>query len=272
MDLGVVLFFIRLVCFRSSYLSVGVFYCCALVPGTLALDLPTLISDVWFFSVSLSVTTEFVSLKDEESGRTLGVLLMSWYKERFNLKTTRGIVTQPLWCMLPQPLWGIVPQPWWGITTQPSGCSRIIKLGWVSWNLFSTRYIKSIPTHEQLFSVGKSDPNATFNLFFLGLGWPWVGEFVGFMIMVICFPTQHNSVHPKHPSASAIMWGMVIQPLWGSASTILWGVVIQPLWGSDSTIVRYSDPNMWGIVTQPLWEPSLKLGALLPCWDTTVSY
>ena len=28
---------------------------------------------------------------------------------------------------------------------------------------------------------GKCGPNATFlNLFFLGLGWPWVGEFVGF--------------------------------------------------------------------------------------------
>ena len=33
--------------------------------------------------------------------------------------------------------------------------------------------------------VGKSGPNATFNLFFLGLGWPWVGEFVGFVIIFI---------------------------------------------------------------------------------------
>ena len=30
----------------------------------------------------------------------------------------------------------------------------------------SYRYIKPIPTHE------KSGPNATFHLFFLGLGWP----------------------------------------------------------------------------------------------------
>ena len=29
----------------------------------------------------------------------------------------------------------------------------------------------------------KSGPNATFNLIFLGLGWPWVGEFVGFIII-----------------------------------------------------------------------------------------
>ena len=39
-----------LVFFRSSYFSGGVFFCCALVPGTLALDLPTLFSDVWFSS------------------------------------------------------------------------------------------------------------------------------------------------------------------------------------------------------------------------------
>ena len=50
--------------------------CCALVPGTLALDLPTLTSDVCF--CSLSVTTEFVSPSDEESGRKLGVMLMSF--------------------------------------------------------------------------------------------------------------------------------------------------------------------------------------------------
>ena len=32
-----------------------------------------------------------------------------------------------------------------------------------------------------------SGPNATFNLLFLGLGWPWVGEFVGFMIIFYMF-------------------------------------------------------------------------------------
>ena len=33
-----------------------------------------------------------------------------------------------------------------------------------------------------------------FNLIFLGLGWPWVGEFVGFVIFT-CFPTQQNLVN-----------------------------------------------------------------------------
>ena len=31
--------------------------------------------------------------------------------------------------------------------------------------------------------------------FFLGLGWPWVGEFDGFIIIVTCFPTQQNLVY-----------------------------------------------------------------------------
>ena len=49
--------------------------------------------------------------------------------------------------------------------------------------LQSVSYIKSIPAHEKIFSVGKSGPKAAFNLIFLGLGWPRVGEFVGFTII-----------------------------------------------------------------------------------------
>ena len=45
----------------------------------------------------------------------------------------------------------------------------------------------------------KSGPKATFNLFFLRLGWPWVEEFVGFMVIFTCFPTQQNLVNRKHP-------------------------------------------------------------------------
>ena len=48
--------------------------------------------------------------------------------------------------------------------------------------LYSVSYVKSFPTHEKIIAVGKSGPNATFTVFFLGLGWPWVGEFVGFII------------------------------------------------------------------------------------------
>ena len=42
------------------------------------------------------------------------------------------------------------------------------------------------------------------NLVFLGLDWPWVGEFVGFIIITICFPTQQNEVNREHPSIAEI--------------------------------------------------------------------
>ena len=70
--------------------------------------------------------------------------------------------------------------------------------------MFLTSYIKLIPIHEKIFAVGKSGPsNATFNLVSLGLGWPWVGEFVGFIIIFIHFPTQQNSVNRIHSIRAA---------------------------------------------------------------------
>ena len=32
------------------------------------------------------------------------------------------------------------------------------------------------------------------------MGWPWVGEFVGFIVILVYFPTQHNLVNREHPS------------------------------------------------------------------------
>ena len=37
-----------------------------------------------------------------------------------------------------------------------------------------------------------------FNVIFLGLGWTWVGGFVGFMIVFTHFPTQQNKVDRKN--------------------------------------------------------------------------
>ena len=68
--------------------------------------------------------------------------------------------------------------------------------------LQSVSYIKPSPTHQEIFALGNSGPNATSNLIFVGLGWPWVGEFVGFIIIFICFPTQQYLVYRKHPKAS----------------------------------------------------------------------
>ena len=75
---------------------------------------------------------------------------------------------------------------------------NLVALGFLQ----SVSYIKPIMTHENLFAVGKSGPNATFNLpiFFWGLGWPWVGDVDGFILIFICFPTQHNLVYRKHPT------------------------------------------------------------------------
>ena len=71
-------------------------------------------------------------------------------------------------------------------------------LGFVGF-LQSVSYIKPILTQEKLFAVGTSGRNATFKLIFLGLGWPWVGGFVGFIIIFICLATQHSLVYRKHP-------------------------------------------------------------------------
>ena len=71
----------------------------------------------------------------------------------------------------------------------PTPYSRVLAENLVGLG-FLYKYIKSIPTHEKISAVGKNGPNATFNLFFLGFGWPWVGEFVGFTILIIiCFQT-----------------------------------------------------------------------------------
>ena len=47
---------------------------------------------------------------------------------------------------------------------------------------------------KQYLLLGKSGRSITFNLYFLGLGWPWVGEFVGFIVIFICSPTQQKLV------------------------------------------------------------------------------
>ena len=72
---------------------------------------------------------------------------------------------------------------------------RLVGLGFLS----SVSYITPIPTHEKIFAGGRRGPNTTFNLIFLGLGWPWVGEFGRFIVIFILFPTQQNLVNRKKP-------------------------------------------------------------------------
>ena len=63
------------------------------------------------------------------------------------------------------------------------GCLQIIWLGWDSCSLLPI-WNQSQPT-KKCFAVGKSGPNSTLNQIFRGLGWPWVGVFVGFIIIII---------------------------------------------------------------------------------------
>ena len=71
---------------------------------------------------------------------------------------------------------------------------KLVGLGFLQ----SVFYIKSIPTHEKIFAMGKKVAQVPpFNLFFLGSGWPSVGEFDGFIITFILFPTQQNLVHRR---------------------------------------------------------------------------
>ena len=71
--------------------------------------------------------------------------------------------------------------------------NRVLRgdFGWVGLHVCLLHKINP-QANEKLFAVGKNGPNATFDLFFLGLGWPWVVEFVGSTIIFICFPTHQN--------------------------------------------------------------------------------
>ena len=56
----------------------------------------------------------------------------------------------------------------------------------------SVSYIKSIPTHEKSLAAGKKSGGPKMPLltyFFLWLGWPWVGDIVGYTVIFICSPT-----------------------------------------------------------------------------------
>ena len=77
---------------------------------------------------------------------------------------------------------------------QPSCYGVSGEFGWVEFLVVCFLYkLKYQPTKKYLLWE-KVAQNATFNLIFLGLGWPWVGEFVGFLII---FLTQQNMVNRK---------------------------------------------------------------------------
>ena len=124
--------------------------------------------------------------------------------------------------------------------------------------LYSVSYTwkHSQPTKKKIAAEKKWPKCHFLYLFFFGLRWPWVGEFVSFIMVTLCFPTQHNLVYyRKHPT----------QPLWGKYPTIV------PLEGSAQPLCRWrgvpdhcDETNYPTIVrelinhcdetrTQPLW-------------------
>ena len=74
------------------------------------------------------------------------------------------------------------------------------EFGWVRFLVVYFLY-KTNPNPPKIICCRKKWPKRHFlTNFFLGLGWPWVGEFVGFtMIRFRYFPTQHNLVYRKSP-------------------------------------------------------------------------
>ena len=77
------------------------------------------------------------------------------------------------------------------MTYHPASYTRVFaenEFGLVRFLVVCFLYKTNPNPPKSICSQGKSGPNATFNLIFLGLGWLWVGEFDGFMIIFYVFP------------------------------------------------------------------------------------
>ena len=83
------------------------------------------------------------------------------------------------------------------------------EFGWARFRVVCFLY-KTNPNPRKIFAVGKSSPNTTLNVFFLGWGWPWVGESDGFIVTFILLPTQHHLVNHGHPNDLETDWVMVL--------------------------------------------------------------
>ena len=99
-----------------------------------------------------------------------------------------------------------------------------------------------------VYFLYKTDPNARkktkiavgkkvgpkmplFDRFFLGLGWPWVGKFVGFIKICMFFnPTEHGKTANTLLATYLLYWVKQLTPLTG------------PLCDRDGTPVLYRRP------------------------------
>ena len=74
--------------------------------------------------------------------------------------------------------------------------------------------------------MGKIGPNDTFNLFFVGSGWSWVGEFIEIIINTAeyFFPTQQNMVNRKH--ANTVLLVSLNHDKSGLRQSLFWSLLI----------------------------------------------
>ena len=98
--------------------------------------------------------------------------------------------------------------------------NRVFAVNLIGFGFFwSVSYMKSIPNPRKTVCCGKTWHKCHFDLIFLGLGWPWVGEFVGFIITRICVfqpdIQRTNSIAMGPASVTSVSNGSIVQP-WGS--------------------------------------------------------
>ena len=79
--------------------------------------------------------------------------------------------------------------------------------------LQSVSYVKINPSsRKHICCREKVAEMPRLRLIFLGLSWPWVGEFVGFIIIFKCFSAQHNLVNRKHPGKTRLRFRRWVFP------------------------------------------------------------
>ena len=93
------------------------------------------------------------------------------------------------------------------------------------------------------------------------MGWPWVGEFIGFIIIFVSFATQQKLVNRKHPLSRLSGSSSVQEP--PSVSEVLWGKKCNPC---RSTPPYHANPRgrekgPWSHIDRESFTEAFVLGA-----------
>ena len=147
--------------------------------------------------ICVAIVLPYVARRSGCCGPSVRIKLFSFFLFLFPILTLPKKGTVPRSSCLERPPYAVPTHTSWG--RLQIGCLR--RICWFRFVVLIVRFLyKTNHKPPKIFAVGKSGRIATFNLFFLGLGWPWVGEFFGFIIIVTgtCFPTQQSLVNHKH--------------------------------------------------------------------------